>query len=116
MGICFGQLPKIGKSPHTLQSLSDLVKAITRLSQNNSGGNDEDSEDTNVEATIRSLFPSTNGQSGQERDPSTQNETRVSRSAEHERSSNTPDRLTRVNVLKDLCPIENMEVKTIEVY
>jgi hypothetical protein len=83
-----------------LQSLSDLVKAITRLSQNSSGGNDEDSEDTNVEATIRSLFPSTNGQSAQltspqERDPSTQNETRVVRGAEHERSSNNPDRRTR---------------------
>jgi hypothetical protein len=83
-----------------LQSLSDLVKAITRLSQNSSGRNDEDSEDTNVEAAIRSLFPSTNGQSAQltspqERDPSTQNETRVVRGAEHERSSNIPDRRTR---------------------
>ena len=28
-----------------LQSLSDLIKAITRLSQNSSGGNDQDSED-----------------------------------------------------------------------
>jgi hypothetical protein len=29
--------------------LPNLLKAITKLSQNNSGGNDEDSEDTNVE-------------------------------------------------------------------
>ncbi len=61
-----------------LQSLSNLVKAISRLSQNstetrNSGETQETTDD--VEATIRTLFPSTNG-----RVTSTQtnrNETRV---------------------------------------
>jgi hypothetical protein len=48
-----------------LQSLSNLVSAITRLSHTNSDGNSEEAEDTDVKATIRSLFPSTNGRAGQ---------------------------------------------------
>jgi hypothetical protein len=70
-----------------LQSLSNLVKAISRLSQNstetrNSGETQETTDD--VEATIRTLFPSTNGQTEADR-----NETRVV--AEHG-ALNTPDR------------------------
>ena len=48
-----------------LQSLSNLVKAISRLSQNSTEtrSSEETQEPTDdVEATIRNLFPSTNGQ------------------------------------------------------
>jgi hypothetical protein len=64
-----------------LQSLSNLVKAISRLSQNS--GEMQETTDY-VEATIRTLFPSTNGQTEANR-----NEIRVV--AEHD-ALNTPDR------------------------
>jgi hypothetical protein len=68
-----------------LQNLSNLVKAISRLSQNstetrNSGATQETTDD--VEATIRTLFPSRNGQANR-------NEIRVV--AEHD-ALNTHDR------------------------
>lgn len=73
-----------------LQSLSNLVKAISRLSQNstetrNSGETQETTDD--VEATIRTLFPSTNGQLTSTQ--ANRNETRVV--AEHG-ALNMPDR------------------------
>ena len=76
-----------------LQSLSNLVKAITRLSQNSSDGNDEGSEDMNVEETIRSLFPSTNGQAcvASPQQGISQSNSRVLPNC-GESSSNTPDR------------------------
>ncbi len=39
-----------------LQSLSNLVSANTRLSHTNADGNSEEAEDTDVEATKKSLF------------------------------------------------------------
>ena len=70
-----------------MQSLSNLVKAISRFSQNstearNSGEMQETTDD--LEATIRTLFPSTNGQTEANR-----NEIPVV--AEHD-ALNTPDR------------------------
>ncbi len=85
-----------------LQSLSNLVNAITRLSHTNSDGNSEEAEDTDVEATIRSLFQrSTNGRAGQS--TSTQDsgnsQSRVATSSvnvsEQEISNSTPDRRFR---------------------
>ena len=70
-----------------LQSLSNLVKAISRLSENSTESHNggETQESTNdVEAAIRTLFPSTNGSTQANRD-----ETRVA--AEHG-ALNMPDR------------------------
>jgi hypothetical protein len=70
-----------------LQSLSNLVKAISRLSQNSTQtGNSGETQGTtdDVEATIRTLFPSTNGQTEANR-----NEIRVV--AEYD-ALNIPDR------------------------
>ncbi len=69
-----------------LQCLSNLVRAISRLGESNSEGNDENTDDTSVEATIRSLSPSVNGQAAPNQSTpsqenrqsgSNQNETRV---------------------------------------
>ena len=70
-----------------LQSLSNLVKAISRLSENSteSRNGGETQESTNdVEAAIRTLFPSTNGST-----QANQDETHVA--AEHG-VLNMPDR------------------------
>ena len=84
-----------------LQSLSNLVSAITRLSHTNSDGNSEEAEDTDVEATKKSLFPSTNGRASQS--TSTQDsgnsQSRVATSSvnvsEQEISNSTSDRRFR---------------------
>ena len=71
-----------------LRSLSKLVKAISRLSQNSreTCSSEETQEPTdNVEATIRNLFPSTNGQ--QTSTQANQNENHVEHGA-----LNMPDR------------------------
>ena len=49
-----------------LQCLSDLVTAITQLSRDNSEQQDEVLQDASVTETIRSLFPSVNGQTSQQ--------------------------------------------------